>query len=113
VFLRFFFIYSFQIEHYDVPDKWIGTLSSAIFTGMTFGAFFWGSYSDNRGRKTPYTMTLLITSIFGALSSFAFNFASLCVCLFFLGFGVGGNMPTDGRIYFNKAGGMIYLLTCV
>jgi MFS family permease len=64
---------------------------------MTFGAFFWGTYSDTKGRKVPYTMTLAITSIFGLLSSFTFNFTTLCVTLFFLGFGVGGNMPTDGE----------------
>ncbi|KAI8643589.1 major facilitator superfamily domain-containing protein [Parasitella parasitica] len=86
-------------EHYDVPDKWIGTLSSSLFAGMTFGSFFWGTYSDTRGRKVPYTMTLVITSIFGLLSSFTFNFATLCITLFFLGFGVGGNMPTDGALY--------------
>ncbi|CAO3576598.1 unnamed protein product [Absidia cylindrospora] len=66
---------------------------------MMFGSFFWGSYSDTRGRKLPYTMTLAITSVFGILSSFAFSFWSLCVLLFFLGFGVGGNMPTDGALY--------------
>lgn len=65
---------------------------------MTFGAFFWGTFSDSRGRKIPYTMTLAITSIFGLLSSFTFNFWSLCLTLFFLGFGVGGNMPTDGKV---------------
>ncbi|KAI8080196.1 major facilitator superfamily domain-containing protein [Gilbertella persicaria] len=86
-------------EHYSVPDKWIGTLSSSLFAGMTFGAFFWGSYSDSRGRKLPYTMTLAITTLFGLISSFTFNFASLCFTLFFLGFGVGGNMPTDGALY--------------
>ncbi|GAA5813882.1 hypothetical protein MFLAVUS_007370 [Mucor flavus] len=86
-------------DHYDVPDEWIGTLSSSLFAGMTVGAFFWGSYSDTKGRKLPYTMTLAITSVFGLLSSFTFNFASLCVTLFFLGFGVGGNMPTDGALY--------------
>ncbi|CEP16895.1 hypothetical protein [Parasitella parasitica] len=86
-------------DHYDVQDKWIGTLSSSLFAGMTFGSFFWGTYSDTRGRKVPYTMTLVITSIFGLFSSFTFNFATLCVTLFFLGFGVGGNMPTDGALY--------------
>jgi MFS family permease len=85
------------LEYYVISDNLIGVLSSSLFAGMTFGAFFWGSYSDANGRKVPYTMTLLITSIFGAISSFAFNFTSLCICLFFLGFGVGGNMPTDGK----------------
>ncbi|KAI7905457.1 major facilitator superfamily domain-containing protein [Cokeromyces recurvatus] len=86
-------------EHYNLSNKWIGTLSSSLFAGMTFGAFFWGSFSDSKGRKIPYTMTLVITSIFGLLSTFTFDFTSLCFMLFFLGFGVGGNMPTDGALY--------------
>ncbi|RCH93324.1 hypothetical protein CU097_013048 [Rhizopus azygosporus] len=86
-------------EHYSISDNLIGILSSSLFAGMTFGAFFWGTYSDAKGRKVPYTMTLLITSVFGTLASFTFNFFTLCLCLFFLGFGVGGNMPTDGALY--------------
>ncbi|KAI8378526.1 major facilitator superfamily domain-containing protein [Blakeslea trispora] len=86
-------------DHYNVSDRWIGVLSSSLFAGMTFGAFFWGTYSDSRGRKLPYTMTLAITTVFGLISSFTFNFGSLCFALFFLGFGVGGNMPTDGALY--------------
>ncbi|KAI8338683.1 major facilitator superfamily domain-containing protein [Chlamydoabsidia padenii] len=86
-------------EHFQVDNKWIGAVSSSLFTGMMLGSFFWGSYSDTKGRKLPYTMTLVITTVFGLLSSFAFSFWSLCVLLFFLGFGVGGNMPTDGALY--------------
>ncbi|KAI9013411.1 major facilitator superfamily domain-containing protein [Phycomyces nitens] len=86
-------------EHFDVSDRWIGILSSSLFTGMMGGAFFWGSYSDSCGRRTPYTMTLAITSFFGILSSVSFSFWSLCLMLFFVGFGVGGNMPTDGTLY--------------
>lgn len=86
-----------RLDHFDVSDRWIGSLSSALFTGMTFGSFFWGSFSDTRGRKIPFTMTLAITTVFGLLSSLAFSFWSLCLMLFFLGFGVGGNMPTDGK----------------
>ncbi|KAI7859376.1 major facilitator superfamily domain-containing protein [Circinella umbellata] len=86
-------------DHFGVSDNWIGSLSSSLFTGMMFGALFWGAYSDSRGRKTPYTSTLTIATIIGLLSSFAFSFWSLCLTLFFLGFGVGGNMPTDGALY--------------
>ncbi|KAI9244023.1 major facilitator superfamily domain-containing protein [Phascolomyces articulosus] len=86
-------------DHFGVSDNWIGSLSSALFTGMMFGAFFWGAYSDSRGRKVPYTSTLTITTVFGLLSSLAFSFWSLCLMLFCLGFGVGGNMPTDGALY--------------
>ncbi|KAI9276522.1 major facilitator superfamily domain-containing protein [Sporodiniella umbellata] len=86
-------------EYYKVSDRLIGVLSSSSFAGMTIGAFFWGTLSDTKGRKMPYTMTLVITCIFGTLSSFTFNFTSLCITLFLLGFGVGGSMPTDGALY--------------
>ncbi|KAI9312605.1 major facilitator superfamily domain-containing protein [Dichotomocladium elegans] len=86
-------------EHFDISDQWIGTVSSSLFTGMMLGAVFWGPYSDKYGRKIPFTMTLSITTVFGLLSGFAFSFWSLCLLLFFLGIGVGGNMPTDGALY--------------
>ncbi|KAI0234009.1 hypothetical protein L0F63_001080, partial [Massospora cicadina] len=37
--------------------------------------------------------------VFGLLSSVAPSFSSLCLCLFSLGFGVGGNMPVDGALF--------------
>ncbi|KAI9254299.1 major facilitator superfamily domain-containing protein [Sporodiniella umbellata] len=86
-------------ETYHVPDNLIGILSSSLFAGMTLGAFFWGSYSDTKGRKGPYTLTLLFTSIFSVLSCFTRSFFTLCICMVFIGFGVGGNMPTDGALY--------------
>jgi hypothetical protein len=87
----------FVTDHFDVEDRLIGTLSSSIFMGMMFGALFWGTYSDSNGRKIPFNTTLAITALFGIASSFAPTFWSLCLFLFFLGFGVGGNMPTDGK----------------
>ncbi|KAM3579732.1 hypothetical protein VKS41_007816 [Umbelopsis sp. WA50703] len=86
-------------DHFDVDDRIIGTLSSAIFMGMMFGALFWGTFSDSNGRKLPFNMTLTITAFFGIAASFAPTFWSLCVFLFCLGFGVGGNMPTDGALF--------------
>ncbi|KAG2177534.1 hypothetical protein INT44_008046 [Umbelopsis vinacea] len=86
-------------DHFDVEDRLIGTLSSSIFMGMMFGALFWGTYSDSNGRKIPFNTTLAITALFGLASSFAPTFWSLCLFLFFLGFGVGGNMPTDGALF--------------
>ncbi|KAH8552568.1 major facilitator superfamily domain-containing protein [Umbelopsis sp. PMI_123] len=86
-------------DHFDVEDKLIGTLSSSIFMGMMFGALFWGTYSDSNGRKIPFNTTLTITALFGFAASFAPSFWVLCLFLFCLGFGVGGNMPTDGALF--------------
>ncbi|KAG9297703.1 hypothetical protein G9A89_011218 [Geosiphon pyriformis] len=85
--------------HYDIPDRLIGALSSSVFTGMMFGAIFWGILSDTNGRKLAFNLTLAVTAFFGIFSSFAQSFLQLCLSLFFLGFGVGGNMPVDGALF--------------
>ncbi|KAG6885648.1 hypothetical protein C0993_011782 [Termitomyces sp. T159_Od127] len=85
--------------HYDVvPDSYIGSLSSAMFAGMMFGAIGWGTCSDIMGRSAAFNATLCFTAVFGLLASFANSFATLCVVLFFLGSAVGGSMPTDGTL---------------
>ncbi|RDB14860.1 putative MFS-type transporter PB1E7.08c [Hypsizygus marmoreus] len=85
-------------QHYDVPDSYIGTVSSSMFAGMMFGAVGWGTCSDLMGRITAFNATLFFTAIFGLLASCAQSFPVLCVLLFFLGSAVGGSMPTDGTL---------------
>ncbi|UZJ51463.1 hypothetical protein CBS101457_000783 [Exobasidium rhododendri] len=86
-------------DEWQIGDQWIGLVSSCTFAGMMVGALTWGSYSDTFGRKNAFNATLLITSIFGLLSSLSPSFPLLCLCLFLLGTGVGGSMPTDGTIF--------------
>jgi MFS family permease len=80
-----------------LPNSLIGALSSSLFTGMMFGALFWGVLSDTHGRKQAFNWTLAVTTFFGIIASFAQSFFQLCFMLFLLGFGVGGNMPVDGN----------------
>ncbi|KAG6919261.1 hypothetical protein DXG01_008057 [Tephrocybe rancida] len=85
-------------QHYDVPDSYIGSVSSAMFAGMMFGAIGWGTCSDIMGRSAAFNATLCFTAAFGLLASFTTSFTGLCVVLFFLGSAVGGSMPTDGTL---------------
>ncbi|KAG5646001.1 hypothetical protein DXG03_004603 [Asterophora parasitica] len=85
-------------QHYDVPDSYIGTVSSSMFAGMMFGAIGWGTCSDIMGRIAAFNATLCFTALFGLLASFANSFTSLCILLFLLGSAVGGSMPTDGTL---------------
>ncbi|GET00545.1 MFS general substrate transporter [Rhizophagus clarus] len=86
-------------RHFDLPNSLIGALSSSLFTGMMFGALFWGVLSDTHGRKQAFNWTLAVTTFFGIIASFAQSFFQLCFMLFLLGFGVGGNMPVDGALF--------------
>ncbi|THU90987.1 MFS general substrate transporter [Dendrothele bispora CBS 962.96] len=101
-------------EHYDVPDNYIGALSSSMFAGMMFGAVGWGTCSDLMGRSTAFNLTLFFTSTFGLLASLASSFNTLCIILFLLGSAVGGSMPTDGTLLLeHMPNGKQYLVTAL
>ncbi|EGG10311.1 uncharacterized protein MELLADRAFT_115563 [Melampsora larici-populina 98AG31] len=100
--------------HFRVSDRWIGLLSTSIFTGMMVGAWTWGNFSDSYGRRHPFNGTLLMTSVFGLLCGFSPSFEVLCFLLFCLGTGVGGSMPTDGMLFLeNIPKTRHYLLTAL
>ena len=71
---------------------WIGT---ANLLGMAIGAFVWGSIADAIGRKTAFSATLLIFSLFTVLGAFSPDIAWFCVFRFMAGFGLGGCVPVD------------------
>ncbi|KAJ2471217.1 hypothetical protein GGI02_002412 [Coemansia sp. RSA 2322] len=70
-----------------------------MFLGLMCGALVWGPVSDRFGRLVAFRWTLVVTSVFGLLASAVPTFGLLCLCLFGLGSGVGGNMPVDGAIF--------------
>ncbi|KAJ2498677.1 hypothetical protein GGH96_004108 [Coemansia sp. RSA 1972] len=86
-------------RHYGVSNAKIGLMSSSMFLGLMCGALVWGPVSDRFGRLIPYKWTLVVSATFGLLASACPSFPLLCVCLFGLGSGVGGNMPVDGAIF--------------
>ncbi|KAJ1742940.1 hypothetical protein LPJ68_001430 [Coemansia sp. RSA 1086] len=86
-------------RHFGISNGRIGLLSSCMFLGLMCGALVWGPVSDRFGRLVPYRWTLVVSATFGLLASAAPSFPLLCVCLFGLGSGVGGNMPVDGAIF--------------
>ncbi|NVM93696.1 MFS transporter [Arthrobacter wenxiniae] len=71
---------------------WIGT---ANLIGMAVGAFAWGSIADVIGRKTAFTLTLLIFSVFTVLGAVSNDIVLFCVFRFVAGFGLGGCIPVD------------------
>ncbi|KAJ1963909.1 hypothetical protein GGI12_001758 [Dipsacomyces acuminosporus] len=86
-------------QHFSISNARIGLMSSSMFLGLMFGALSWGPISDKFGRLVAYRWTLVISGVFGLLASAAPTFSLLCICLFGLGSGVGGNMPVDGAIF--------------
>ncbi|KAK3325896.1 major facilitator superfamily domain-containing protein [Apodospora peruviana] len=84
---------------FGVSEKSVRYTTSALFVGLCFGSFFWGLGSDVMGRRVAFNFTLLITSVFGIVSSYAPSWGWVCFFYAALAFGVGGNLPVDGALF--------------
>jgi putative MFS transporter len=86
-------------EAWGLTSAQAGQLASALFLGMLAGAWFWGTYSDARGRRFSFMATIGLDSLFGLLSALAPSFPVLIVLRFLTGFGVGGTLPVDYAMF--------------
>lgn len=66
-----------------------GLISSAVFAGMLIGSIAGGLIADRYGRRTGFLFTAVVTAVFGLLSAFSPNYASLLTLRFVVGLGLG------------------------
>ncbi len=71
----------------------VGYIGSIGLVGMALGAILAGTLADRFGRKWLFAATLVIYSVSTGLCSLAWNFESLLVFRFLVGFGLGGQLP--------------------
>ncbi|GGJ65321.1 putative MFS transporter [Anoxybacillus voinovskiensis] len=74
---------------------WIGSVNSI---GMAVGALFFGLLADRIGRKHVFIITLLLFSIGSGLSAFTATLAAFLVLRFFVGMGLGGELPVASTL---------------
>lgn len=74
---------------------WIGSVNSI---GMAVGAFVFGIYADRIGRKKIFIITLLLFSIASGLSAFTTTLAAFMILRFFVGMGLGGELPVASTL---------------
>lgn len=65
---------------------------------MAIGAFVFGIYADKKGRKAALIFTLFMFSIASGLSAFAWGLGSLLILRFFIGMGLGGELPVASTL---------------
>ncbi|KYZ74731.1 MFS transporter [Anaerosporomusa subterranea] len=87
------FVLAEMIGSWNLTTAQIGYISSIGLVGMASGAFLAGTMADYFGRKKLFAGTLLIYSIATGLCGIAWNYESLLVFRFLVGFGVGGQLP--------------------
>ncbi|KAI5659083.1 hypothetical protein M9H77_27876 [Catharanthus roseus] len=65
-------------------------LTTVVFIGMLFGAYFWGFISDAYGRRKGFLGVTIAVVVAAICSAFSPNYKLLLVFRCLLGFGVGG-----------------------
>lgn len=74
---------------------WIGSVNSI---GMAVGAFVFGIYADRVGRKKIFIITLLLFSLASGISAFTTSLAAFMILRFFVGMGLGGELPVASTL---------------
>lgn len=74
---------------------WIGSINSI---GMAVGAFVFGIFADRIGRKSVFIWTLVIFSIASGLSAMATTLTVFMILRFFIGMGLGGELPVASTL---------------
>ncbi|EMT46081.1 MULTISPECIES: MFS transporter [Anoxybacillus] len=74
---------------------WIGSMNSI---GMAVGALVFGLLADRIGRKQVFIITLLLFSIGSGLSAFATTLTVFLILRFFIGMGLGGELPVASTL---------------
>lgn len=74
---------------------WIGSVNSI---GMAVGAFLFGLMADRYGRRFIFIFTLLLFSIASGLTAFTTGLALFLILRFFIGMGLGGELPVASTL---------------
>ncbi|MEO4054953.1 MFS transporter [Solibacillus sp. CAU 1738] len=74
---------------------WIGSINSI---GMAVGALMFGVFADKVGRKKIFMWTLVLFSVASGLSALTTTLAAFMILRFFVGMGLGGELPVASTL---------------
>jgi putative MFS transporter len=87
------FVIAALIEHWGITKGESGLIASIGFAGMAIGASLGGLLADRLGRRQVFAITLLVYGLATGASAFAGGIALLLVLRFFVGLGLGAELP--------------------
>ncbi len=87
------FILARLTEEWSLSATQKASIVSIAFVGMAIGAVLAGKLSDRIGRKNVFIGTLVIYSVATALCGLAPDLTTLLLFRFFVGVGLGGQLP--------------------
>lgn len=80
-------------KNWHLAPTMSGLLGSMSLIGMAIGSALAGAMADRFGRKSLFMITLLIYSLATGLSALAMGVGIFLVLRFFVGLGLGGELP--------------------
>jgi putative MFS transporter len=81
-------------KNWQLDKAATGNLASLAFVGMFFGALVGGMVADRIGRKPIIVLANLLWGVAAFVMSFATSYELVQVCRFFIGIGLGAQLPT-------------------
>ena len=92
------FIIAALQKDWDLTAEQMGWIGSMNSIGMAVGALVFGLLADRIGRKQVFIITLLLFSIGSGLSAFATTLTVFLILRFFIGMGLGGELPVASTL---------------
>lgn len=87
------FVIAALVEHWGITKGESGLIASIGFVGMAIGASVGGLLADRIGRRQVFALTLLIYGIATGASALVGGIGMLLVLRFFVGLGLGAELP--------------------
>lgn len=92
------FIVAVLAKEWALTPEQVGMVGSVNSIGMAIGALIAGLLADRMGRKPILIFTLLLFSVASGLSAMTTTFTVFIILRFFIGIGLGGELPVAATL---------------
>lgn len=92
------FVLPILAKDWGLAPEQMGWIGSVGFIGMALGAVISGTLADRFGRKLVFSLTVILYSLATGACALSWNYESLMLFRFLVGFGLGGELPVAATL---------------